>query len=138
MTTQLVPYIFFYGRCEEALAFYKRALGGSYELQRVGDSPMAEHAPPDARDAVMHATFTAPGIVFMASDGRERKTVDPDAGNVSLALNFPASDVAAAERTFAALAEGGEVPMAFGDAPWGGKFGMLHDRFGNEWMISAM
>jgi PhnB protein len=136
--TQLVPYIFFYGRCEEALEFYKRALGGTFELQKVGDSPMRDDSPPETHNAVMHATFTAPGITFMASDGRERKTIDPDAGNVSLALNFAASDAAGAARVFAALAEGGESPMPFGDAPWGGKFGMVHDRFGNEWMVSAM
>ena len=83
---QLQPYIFFYGRCEEALDFYKNVLGGTYEVMHVKDSPMADQMPADFRDKVMHASFTAPGIAFMASDGREAKTVDPDAGNISIAL----------------------------------------------------
>jgi PhnB protein len=137
MTTQLAPYIFFYGRCEEALAFYKRALGGSYEVMKVADSPMRDQMPPEAQNSVMHATFTAPGITFMAADGRGNKTIDPDAGNISLALTVDAD--ADGDRIYKALvAEGGNPKMPFSDAPWGGKFGMLDDRFGNEWMISRM
>ena len=52
-TLQLAPYIFFYGRCEEALKFYKDVLGGTYEIMRVKDSPMAEQSPPEMRDKVM-------------------------------------------------------------------------------------
>jgi PhnB protein len=136
MSTQLAPYIFFYGRCAEALAFYKGALGGSYEVMTVGESPMRDQSPPETHGAVMHATFTAPGIMFMASDGMERKTIDPDDGNISLCLNVTAD--ADGERMYKALAEGGTPKMPFAEAPWGGKFGMLVDRFGNEWMVSKM
>jgi PhnB protein len=134
-TFELEPYIFFYGRCEEALEFYKKVLGGTYDLQRTSETPMAEHVPPDFRNKVMHASFRAPGLAFMASDGREAKAVDPDAGNVSLALAAP--DRAAGDRVFKALAEGGEVKMPLDEAFWGGRFGMLHDRFGLEWMITT-
>ena len=132
---QLAPYIFFYGRCEEALEFYKKALGGTYELQRNSDSPMADHVSPDFRNKVMHATFNAAGITFMASDGREAKPIDPDAGNISLALHVP--DRNKADRVFTALSEGGTVTMPLADAFWGGRFGMFNDRFGNEWMLTS-
>jgi len=133
---ELQPYIFFYGRCEEALDFYKKALGGSYEMQRVGESSMASQMPAEASNRVMHASFKADGVSFMASDGRDTKTVDPEAGNISLALE--AADRAAGQRIFNALSDGGKVGMPFADAPWGdGQFGMLYDRFGNEWMITS-
>ncbi|MDQ6826602.1 MAG: VOC family protein, partial [Candidatus Eremiobacteraeota bacterium] len=83
---QLVPYIFFYGRCEEALEFYKHALRGTYEVLRNGDSPMRDEVAADFRDKIMHASFSGAGIKFMASDGREPKQIDPEAGNISLAL----------------------------------------------------
>jgi PhnB protein len=134
-TFELEPYIFFYGRCEEALEFYKKVLGGTYDLQRNADTPMAEHASPEFRNKVMHASFRASGVAFMASDGREAKAVDPDAGNISLALAAP--DRATGDRVFKALAEGGEVKMPLDEAFWGGRFGMLQDRFGLEWMITA-
>ena len=134
--TQLAPYIFLYGRCEEALEFYKSVLGGTYELMRVSEAPMADQWPAEARNKVMHATFKAPGIMFYASDGQEEKTVDADAGNVSVALNIP--DRATADRVFAGLAQGGKISMPLEDAFWGGRFGMIQDRFGTEWMITAV
>ena len=134
-TMQLAPYVFFYGRCEEALEFYKKALGGSYELQRNSEMPPSPDftIPEDRKNKVMHATFTAPGLSFMASDGRDDKKIDPDAGNISLSLGF--NDVDQAQTVFAALSDGGDVKMPLSPAFWGGQFGMLVDRFGNEWMV---
>jgi PhnB protein len=132
---RLEPYIFFYGRCEEALAFYKSVLNGDYELQRVGGSPAAEHMPPGSENRVMHASFRAGDMRFMASDGREEKSVDPDAGNISLSIET--DDTAAGDRIFNALAEGGKVSMPMDAAFWGGRFGMLVDRFGIEWMVTS-
>jgi PhnB protein len=132
---ELAPYIFFYGRCEEALEFYKEAIGGTYELQRIKDSPMADQFPAEAGNNIMHATFTGAGITFLAGDGRETKQIDPDEGNIILALR--ASDPAYGERVFKALSEGGTIRMPFEDAFWGGKFGSLIDRFGIEWMMTT-
>ena len=132
---ELVPYAFFYGRCQEALDFYKSVFGGSYEAMRIADSPMKDQFPPEAANGIMHASFTARGVKFFASDGREVKTVDPDAGNISLALNEV--DGADAERIVKALADGGKLVMPLEPAFWGGKFAMVVDRFGNEWMITA-
>jgi PhnB protein len=134
MATNLVPYIFLYGRCEEALEFYKGVFGGSYEMMRVSDTPMASEMPPGAGNSVMHASFTADDVKFMASDGRDVKTVDPDAGNISLALSF--EDGARGEQIFNGLAAGGKVGMPIDTAFWGGRFGMLTDKFGNEWMVT--
>lgn len=132
---ELKPYIFFYGRCEEALEFYKSALGGSYEAMRVGDSPVKDQMPPGSENSIMHASFTGGGISFFAADGREHKAIDPDAGNVGLALN--ATDRSEGERVFNALSAGGKVTMPLDDAFWGGRFGQFVDKFGNEWMLTC-
>ena len=101
------PYIYFYGRCEEALEFYKGVFGGTYEAMRIAGSPMAEHSPPDFQQKILHATFTAPGISFMAADGRPG-SVDPEAGNIALSIS---TDETEGTRIFDALAEGGTVSM---------------------------
>jgi PhnB protein len=134
---QLQPYIFFYGRCKEALEFYKGAIGGTYELQQMDSAPpeMLKDVPADQRSRVMHASFTGSGVSFLASDGRETKTIDPEAGNISLALN--AADRATGERIFKALSQGGKVSTPLEDAFWGGRFGDVVDRFGIEWMITT-
>jgi PhnB protein len=132
---QLAPYIYFYGRCEEALEFYKKALGGEYEISRFEGSPMAEHVPPGFENKVMHAHFKGDGFEFMASDGRPDKKIDPEEGNIALSLSL--NDGAQGDRVFAALSEGGNVGMPLSQAFWGGRFGMVTDRFGTEWMITT-
>lgn len=134
-TVELKPYIFFYGRCEEALEFYKKTFGGTYEASRIAGSPMESQVPPEFRDKIMHASFTAPGVAFYASDGGSQKKVNPDEGNISLALDAP--DGAAGDRIFAALSDGGNVTQPLQAAFWGGRFGMIQDRFGIEWMVTT-
>lgn len=133
--THFAPYIFFYGRCEEALQFYKSVFNGSYELQRQSDGPFGDQTSAEWRDKVMHSTFVAPGITFMASDGQEPKAIDPAAGNISLSVTTATNEEG--DRIFAGLAQGGTIAMPLDAVPWGGRFGVLHDRFGIEWMISA-
>ncbi len=133
MATQLVPYLFLYGRCEEALEFYKGVFGGEYQMMRVGDGPQG-YLPPGAERRVMHASFAADSVAFMASDGRETKAVDAEAGNVSLALTL--DDAARGERIFDALADGGTIGSPISDAFWGGRFGSLTDKFGTEWLVT--
>jgi PhnB protein len=132
MATQLAPYIFFYGRCEEALEFYKGVFGGTYEMMRVRDAPDLG-MPPEAANRIMHATFTAGDITFLAADGRDIKPVDPDAGNITLALRF--DDGTRGERVFNGLAAGGKIGMPIDKAFWGGRFGMVTDKFGTEWGV---
>jgi len=126
---ELVPFIFFYGRCEEALEFYKKALNGNYEIA------MRDN------DGVGYATFSASGISFKASDGMARPVCHPersrraDEGNVTLALNV--LDTGRAQEVFDALAEGGKVVTPFAAPQGGEKFGNVHDRFGTEWFVTS-
>ena len=131
----LQPYIFFYGRCLDALEFYKKTLGGTYEASLVKDAPVAGQFPPEMQDGVMHASFTSGGVKFLCSDGRERKAIDPEAGNICLAI--AAEDAGEGDRLFAALSAGGTVSMPLGPSFWGPRFGMFVDRFGIEWMFTA-
>ena len=131
---QLEPYLFFHGKCEEALTFYVKCFNGEIVgLSRVAGSPMEEHVPPDQRNGVMHATFVADGIKFMASDGRPGPGPD---GEDDIALSLATSDTAEGERVFAALSEGGTIDQPLEPAFWGGRFGMITDRFGVQWMVS--
>jgi len=132
---KVVPYVFFYGRCEEALTYYKGILGGNFEFMKVGDSPMADKAPPEHQNHVMHGSFTSGNFEIMAADGMATKAINPDEGNITLCLE--ADNHAEGERIFKALSAGGNVKMPFEDAFWGGKFGALDDKFGIEWFVSS-
>jgi PhnB protein len=133
----LEAYLFFYGRCEEALEFYQQALGGTYQLRRNGEMPEESRPPmPEGWERkVMHATFEGPGFRFMASDGPVPSEIDAQAGNITLSLGC--EDPAEGGRVFAALAEGGTVKVPLSPVSWGGSFGVLHDRFGIEWMMTT-
>ena len=131
---QLEPYLFFHGRCEEALNFYAQALRGEITaLSRYAGSPMESHTDESYREKVMHASFVAGDVKFMASDGRPGSPPD---GQDDIALSLATSDAAEGERVFKALAEGGTIEMPLDEAFWGGRFGALTDRFGVQWMVS--
>lgn len=129
------PYLFFEGRCEEALAFYKTALGAEVTaLMRFKDSPEpipADMCPPGSQDKIMHANFRIGETVLMASDGRA--TGQPAFQGFSLSLTAPTD--AEAQRLFGALAEGGQVQMPLGRTFYASSFGMVTDRFGVPWMV---
>ena len=132
---QLEPYLFFHGRCEEALSFYAKCLGGEVVgLSRFEGSPMESSVDAGYRSKVMHASFVAGDVKFMASDGQPGAPPD---GNDDVALSLATSDAAEGERAFNALAEGGTIEMPLADAFWGGRFGSLTDRFGVQWMVSV-
>ncbi len=132
---QLEPYLFFHGRCEEALNFYKDCLRGEIaDLNRFAGSAMEGQVGPDFLDKIMHASFVAGDVKFMASD--ERPGSAPD-GDDDIALSLATNDAGEGARVFAALAEGGNVTMPMEDVFWGGKFGSLTDRFGVRWMVSV-
>ncbi len=131
---QLEPYLFFHGRCEEALNFYKECLRGEIVgINRFAGSPMEENVDAGFRDKVMHASFVAGDVKFMASDGRPGASSH---GDDDIALSLATNDPAEGERVFNALAQGGEVTMPLAQVFWGGKFGSLTDRFGVQWMVS--
>lgn len=131
---QLEPYIFFHGRCEEALQFYARCLRGEIVgINRFEGSPMDSGVDADWKNKVMHASFIAGDVKFMASDGRPGAPPD---GQDDIVLSLATSDPAEGERVFNALSEGGSIEMPLADAFWGGRFGSLTDRFGIQWMVS--
>lgn len=129
---QAQPYLFFDGRCAEALEFYKGALGAEVtELMRFAESPDQASIPPGSEDKVMHAALRIGDTTVMASDGRctGRPTFQ------GFALSLTVADDANAERLFASLSQGGEVHMAMAETFFATRFGMLADRFGVSWMI---
>ena len=129
------PYLFFDGRCEEAVEFYRRAIGAEVVmLMRFRDGPEpAEHAmvPPGAADKIMHAALRIGETMVLASDGRCLGS--PDFRGFSLSLTV--ADEAEADRLFAALGEGGQVQMALSKTFFSPRFGMVADRFGVSWMV---
>jgi PhnB protein len=128
---QVQPYLFFEGRCAEALEFYQRALGAEVTmLMHYKDSPDAAMVHGN-QDKVMHASFRIGDSTVLASDGRCQG--QPDFHGLSLSL-MVADDVEA-ERRFAALADGGQVQMALSKTFFSSRFGMVTDRFGLSWMI---
>lgn len=135
-TAFIQPYLFFGGRCEEALAFYRTALGAQVDrLMYHKDSPDAQPPgmlAPGFENKVMHATFRIGGTTLMASDGCGE---DSHFAGFSLSLALPTE--AEAGRAFAALAEGGQVRMPLTKTFWSPCFGMLVDRFGLAWMVTV-
>lgn len=131
---ELEPYLFFEGNCEDALNFYREVFGGEIaSLNRYAGSPMEKEIPPDFGSKVMHASFIAGSVKFMAADTPPGMHAGPGRVSLSVASNEGAS----AERVFNRLSEGGDVRMPWSDVFWGGKFGMVTDRFGVPWMVSG-
>ncbi len=128
-------YLFFDGRCEEAIDFYRRALDAEVTmLMRFKDNPEPEKAgetKPGTEDKVMHAQMRIGDTDILLSDGR--CTGQPDFKGSALALTV--ADEAEAERRFAALADGGQVTMPLTKTFFSPRFGMLNDRFGVAWMV---
>jgi PhnB protein len=135
-STRIEPYLFFSGRCEEALAFYSTALGAETTfMMRYSDSPEATPPgmlAPGFENKVMHATFTIAGNTLMTSDGCDDKT---SFSGFKLSLSLPTQ--AETERAFNLLAEGGSIQMPLSKTFWSPSFGMLTDRFGLGWMVSV-
>lgn len=129
------PYLFFEGRCEEAMAFYTKAVGAKVEaLMRYGESPEPPPpgmVPPGSQNKVMHALFRIGDSAIMGSDGNcSGKTTF---GGFSLTLTV--ANEAEAKEKFAALSEGGSVTMPLGKTFFSPSFGMLTDKFGVGWMV---
>jgi PhnB protein len=132
---QIQPYLFFDGRCEEALEFYRSALGAEVTmLMRFKDSPEPHQAgmcPPGAADKVMHTSFRIGETTVLASDGRCQGK--PSFQGFSLSLTVP--NEAEAERLFATLAAGGQAQMPMAKTFFSPRFGMVADRFDVSWMV---
>lgn len=126
------PYLFFEGRCDEAIAFYQQKLGASVEmLMRYQDSPEPGSCPAGMEKKVMHASIRIGDACIMMSDGR---CSGPTAFQ-GFALTLAVRQKMEAECYFAALADGGTVHMPLGKTFFSPAFGMVTDRLGVMWMI---
>ena len=133
---QVQPYLFFDGRCEEAIAYYRRTLGAEVTmLMRFKDGPPQPEGqcmvPPGSENKVMHASLRIGDTTVLASDGR--CLGNPSFQGFSLSLDVTTDSEA--ERLFAALGDGGQVQMPLGKTFFANSFGMVTDRFGVCWMI---
>ncbi len=132
---QVQPYLFFEGRCAEAVEFYRSKLGAQVNtLMRYKDSPEAPQpgmVPAGCYDKVMHMSLRIGDTTLMASDGRCLGRTN----FAGFSLSLTATNDAEAERLFAALADGGQVQMPLTKTFFSSRFGMVADRFGVPWMI---
>lgn len=129
----VTPYLSFDGRADEAIEFYKKALGATVGmLMRFKDAPQGMCSP-GSDDKVMHASLSINGATVMLSDGYNKG--HPEFKGVSLSLD--AKDEAQAEKMFAALSEGGQIGMPMDKTFFAKKFGMVTDKFGVAWMVIA-
>ena len=129
------PYLFFEGRAEEAIEFYRKALGAEVEMvlrfKDSPDKPPPGMVPPGSENKVMHASLRIGDSVVMASDGG----CSGEAGFKGFSLTLTAADEADADAKFAALSQGGQVQMPLGKTFFSPRFGMVADRFGVVWMV---
>ena len=130
---QLITYLTFAGNCEEAMNFYKEAIGAEILLvNRMGDSPM--EIAENLKNKIMHARLQIGENTLYMSD-----TFDPaslkQGNNVSLSIQI--DDTEKLEKLFNSLSEGGTVKMALQDTFWGARFGMFIDKFGIHWMMNC-
>ena len=128
------PYLFFEGRTEEALEFYKKAIGAQVlMMMRNKEAPEQNPQFKVPGEKVMHACFQVGDSQIMASDGM----CGGKANFSGFSLSLPARDAADAKAKFAALAEGGQVKMPLSETFFAQSFGMVTDKFGVGWMVIA-
>jgi PhnB protein len=127
------PYLFLDGRCEEALEFYKKAIGAEVTaLIRFKDSPdpTMVHGGADP-NKILHAVFRVGETAIMTSDGRNQGKPSFQGFALSIAVKTEAET----KKLFDALAQGGRVEMPLTKTFFSPSFGMVVDRFGIMWMI---
>ena len=136
---QVQPYLSFEGRADEAIEFYKKALGAEVTmLMRVKDAPKdagpgCGGGPSPAPDKVMHAELRIGDTTIFVSDGR----CQGPAKFEGIALSLAVTNEQQAQRAFAGLSDGGKVCMPLGKTFFASSFGMVNDRFGVLWMVIA-
>jgi PhnB protein len=132
---QIQPYLFFEGRTEEAIEFYKKAVGAKVEMlmrySEAPDKPPPGMIPSGSENKVMHSSLKIGEATVSASDGKCSGKPDFDGFSLSLVVDSEAE----AERRFKALSEGGKVTVPLNKTFFASRFGMLQDRFGVGWMV---
>jgi len=130
----ITPHLAFDGTCEEAFAFYAATLGGTLQtLLRYRQTPIAANVPAGFADKIIHATLRVGAATLMGNDVTPGDYVRPQGVAVALGM----SDLAAARRTFDALAAGGVITLPLAETFWALAFGAVVDRFGVTWEINC-
>ena len=134
---QAQPYVFFNGKCEEALEFYKQALGAKVEMMmrfsEAPEKPQPGMVPPGSENKIMHAAFKVGDTQILASDGHaDGKPVFQGFG-----LAISVANDAEAAKLFNAVGKGGKVQAPLGKTFFASSFGMVTDKFGVLWMVLA-
>ncbi|MCC2644675.1 MAG: 3-demethylubiquinone-9 3-methyltransferase [Burkholderiales bacterium] len=141
---RLSTYLSFSGNCEEALNLYSEVFCGKVEYKSLysDNKDMCKNLPNSWQNKIMHASFRAGEISFMASDVMESENgpcgtvkLIPEGSPITLSLNF--EDEAKQKEIFDKLAKDGVVTMQLQDTFWGARFGMLTDKFGIKWMFNC-
>jgi PhnB protein len=129
------PYLDFAGRCEEAIEFYKQALGAEVQMlmrfKEAPEQPPPGSVAPGTENKILHSSLRIGDSIVMATDGR-------GGGKASFAgvtLSLTVATEAEADKRFAALADGGQVQMPLAKTFFSPRFGMVADRFGVSWMV---
>jgi PhnB protein len=134
----VAPYLFFNGRCQEALDFYTQAAGAQVEsvmtYAQSPELPQPGSLPAGWADKIMHASALIGGARVLLSDGNS--SLKPEFRGFALTLSVPTTEEAA--QRFKALSDGGAVLLPLTETFYSPSFGMLNDRFGVMWMIMTM
>jgi PhnB protein len=130
-------YLSFDGRCDEAIRFYREAIGAEVQLlmrhKESPEPPPPGTLPPGSDNKVMHVSLRIGDTIVMASDGLCGGKPNFQGFSLSLALATPEE----VDRAFARLSDGGQVRMPLAKTFWSPRFGMLVDRFGVPWMVTV-
>ena len=131
--SKAIVYLNFDGNASQAMSFYRNALGGALELQKVKESPMASQLPETVQDQVLHSCLTNDGIIIMASDMYGLGVME-NGNSVHICLNCDSEKEI--NIFFNNLSENATIKEPLSLAPWGALFGMLTDQYGKHWMFN--
>ena len=129
---KLYTYLNYGGNCRQAFEFYVEHLGGKITFVTThGELPDASNVPPNWRNAVLHARMELGDTILLGAD------IPPERFQPmrSAYLTLMVDSIAEAERTYALLADGGQIFMPMEETFFAHRFAMLRDRFGTSWML---
>lgn len=127
------PYLTFNGNCHEAMTFYKDCFGGVLSFQRIADAPLSEALPQVMKDCILHASLVNENIVLMGTDMVAEEGLIKG-NSVAIAISF--SNEENIRRCYQKLSEGGQQSRPLELSFWGGLFGCVKDKYGNDWLLN--